>query len=167
MKRMAMIMLALCSLSVQAAPAKKTAKTPAPARKAAAAPRKAAPAPAVVIPANATRVDENTYTHTDAHGKTWMYRQTPFGIQKSEQTAESKPYALPEAVRERESPFSAEGTSPAAGSGNAAAEDLSATESGDLVTFRRKTPFGNNTWTKKKSELTAEERALLERANSR
>ena len=40
---------------------------------------------------------------------------------------------------------------------------VSAREEGDVVIFRRKTPFGNQVWKKKKSELTAEERKLLAR----
>jgi hypothetical protein len=38
---------------------------------------------------------------------------------------------------------------------------VSAEEKGDLVVFRRKTPFGSQVWKKKKSELTADEQALL------
>jgi hypothetical protein len=165
MKRIAVVMLALCAVGVQAATPKKTAKAPAPARKAAAAPvRKPAP-PAVVIPASATRLDENTYTHTDAQGKTWVYRKTPFGIQKTERTTESTPYALPDVARDRQSPFAAEGSQ---GAATAQTEDVvTATEAGDSVTFRKKTPFGNNSWTKKKAELSDEEKALLERAKTR
>lgn len=40
---------------------------------------------------------------------------------------------------------------------------VSAEEKGDLVIFRRKTPFGAQVWKKKKSELTADERAILAR----
>ena len=159
--------LILCtSFAAAATPPKKTAKPAQPAvRKAAAAAaaRKPAP-PAVTVPANATRVDENTWTHTDPQGKTWTYRQTPFGLQKSEATTQPNPFPLPEATRDRQSPFSAEGT-PALPSATAA-EEVSVTESGESITFQRKTPFGNNRWTKKKSEMTAEERALLERAKT-
>ena len=155
--------LTISSVLLHATPAKKAAKSPAPPRKAA-APAKRPPAPE--IPPNATRTGENTWTHTDAQGKTWTYRRTPFGMQKSEAGAQqAAPYALPETVRDRESPFSAQGT-PAAPPA-AAAEELVATESGDSVTFQRQTPFGRNTWTKKKADLNDEERALLERAKSR
>jgi hypothetical protein len=40
---------------------------------------------------------------------------------------------------------------------------VSAEEKGDLVVFRRKTPFGDQVWKKKKSELTPDERKLLAR----
>jgi hypothetical protein len=154
MTRFAIVLLVLCSTGLEAAAPKK--KKPAP---------KPAPA-ALTIPSGATRIDENTYVHTDAQGKTWTYRKTPFGLQKSERTAESAPYPLPETARDRQTPFSAEGTA-APPQSTDTAEEVTVTESVDNVTFKRKTPFGNNTWTKKKSELTAEERALLERAKAR
>jgi hypothetical protein len=169
MKRIAIVMLGLCTIGMQAATPKKNSKaaTPAPARRTAAAPVQKQAPPAMTIPADATRVDEYTYTHTDAQGKTWTYRKTPFGIQKSERVGETPaPYALPEGARDRQTPFSAEGSqsSPAAAT---AAEPVTAIDSGDTVTFRRKTPFGNNTWTKKKSELNEQEKALLERATTK
>lgn len=40
---------------------------------------------------------------------------------------------------------------------------VSAQEQGDMVVFRRKTPFGAQVWKKKKSELTADEQAILAR----
>lgn len=40
---------------------------------------------------------------------------------------------------------------------------VSAEEKGDLVIFRRRTPFGAQVWKKKKSELTADEQAILAR----
>lgn len=36
-------------------------------------------------------------------------------------------------------------------------------EKGDTIIFKRKTPFGNQVWKKKRAELTAEERQLLNR----
>lgn len=44
---------------------------------------------------------------------------------------------------------------------------VSAEEKGDMVIFRRKTPFGAQVWKKKKSELTADERAILARGPQR
>jgi hypothetical protein len=166
MKSIAVGMLVLCSVGVQAAAPKKE-KAVAPARKAAVKPvQKQKPAaPAVVIPPSATRVDENTYTHTDAQGKTWVYRKTPFGIQKTERVAESNPYPLPEVARDRQSPFAAAGTK--RGPAPQVEDQVTATESADSITFSKKTPFGANVWTKKKSELNDEEKALLERAKAK
>jgi hypothetical protein len=42
---------------------------------------------------------------------------------------------------------------------------VSVEQQGELVIFRRKTPFGSQVWKKKKSELTDEERALLARGS--
>jgi hypothetical protein len=169
MKCIAVVTLALCSAGLQAAtPKKNSAATPKNSSKAAAPTRKAAarPAPpAVVIPASATRVDENTYTHIDAQGKTWVYRKTPFGIQKTERTTESTPYGLPDATRDRQSPFSAEGSQRT--TVQQTEEQVTATEAGDSVTFQKKTPFGNNIWTKKRAELNDDEKALLDRAKAR
>jgi hypothetical protein len=49
-------------------------KSGAPARAAAKSPDAGAPA----LPAGATEVEPNLYRYTDAQGKTWMYRRTPF-----------------------------------------------------------------------------------------
>ena len=35
------------------------------------------------------------------------------------------------------------------------------TEAGDEIRFERTTPFGHNVWTRKKSELTADEKLLV------
>jgi hypothetical protein len=38
---------------------------------------------------------------------------------------------------------------------------VKAEENGDIITFRRKTPFGDSVWTRKRSELTPLEREIL------
>jgi len=38
----------------------------------------------LAIPAGAVVVESNLYRHTDAQGKTWIYRRTPFGITRAE-----------------------------------------------------------------------------------
>ncbi len=43
---------------------------------------------------------------------------------------------------------------------------VSAEERGEMVIFRRKTPFGSQVWKKKKSDLTSEEQALLARSKA-
>ncbi len=94
------------------------------------------------IPAGAVQVEPYLYRFTDSKGKTWMYRQTPFGVSKWE----DKPDAA----------------QPAA----AVDDPVSATDLGDSVRFERKTPFGANQWTRKKSELTADEQAILARGKN-
>src|SRR4051812_16600547 len=114
-----------------------------PARKATAKKSSAPVAAPRTLPAGATQVEPGTYTYTDAKGKKWIYRQTPFGLSR----AEDKPAE----------------TESAAG---AASTYMKATENGDTVRFERPGPFGVYRWEKKKSELDAEERAVLERSRA-
>jgi hypothetical protein len=93
------------------------------------------------IPAGATQIEPNFYRYTDTKGKTWMYRRTPFGFS----TWEDKPDPQP-AVEE---------TNP-----------VVATDLGDSVRFERKTPFGDHQWVKKKTELTLEEKGILDASKS-
>ena len=88
------------------------------------------------VPKGATRVEANLYRFTDAQGKTWLYRQTPFGISKWE----DKP-AEQTTVAEKPT---------------AVIKDL-----GDRMEFQRQTPFGMSKWTTKKTELSEEEKALI------
>jgi hypothetical protein len=134
MKRKIWILAALAVMVVSAEdrqPAKKASvkKTPAP------------PAD-LTLPAGATLVEPGTYTFTDAKGKKWIYRQTPFGLSR----AEDKPAETT--------------TAPAA------ASLITATEDGDTIRFERPGPFGVYKWQKKKSELAEDERAAWERSRA-
>ena len=88
------------------------------------------------IPKDATRVEPNLYRWTDAQGKTWFYRQLPFGVSKYE----DKP-AEPSPITEQPATL---------------VHDL-----GDSVEFQRNTPFGVSKWNRKKSDLTDEEKGVL------
>ncbi|HTM52288.1 MAG TPA: hypothetical protein VL285_26510 [Bryobacteraceae bacterium] len=110
-----------------------------PARKKAGSAKKAAPPAEIVIPEGATQTEPGTYTYTDKQGKKWTYRKTPFGIAR----AEDKPAAAPAVP---------------------AAANITAAEDGDTVRFERPGPFGPYRWQKKKSELTEDERAALEKS---
>jgi hypothetical protein len=114
-------------------PAKKTAAKPAP------------PTAELKLPGGATMVEPGTYTYTDAHGKKWIYRKTPFGLSR----AEDKP-APADAV-----------PAPPPGAG------VTATEDGDSVRFERPSPFGVYKWQKKKSDLTDDERAAWEHSQTK
>jgi len=89
------------------------------------------------LPEGAKLTAPHTYSYTDAQGKKWVYRQTPFGLSK----------------------YSADDAGPAAEPKDK--NPAVATDLGDTVRFERKTPFGSNVWTKKKTELTSEEKALV------
>ncbi len=90
------------------------------------------------LPAGAVAVESNLYRHTDAQGKTWIYRRTPFGITRAE--AQSVAPVRPEAW-----------------------DNTKAWDDGDAVRFERPGPFGVYRWRTKKSELDAAERAFWAR----
>ncbi len=93
------------------------------------------------VPSGAEEVGPNLFRSTDAQGKRWMYRKTPFGVSKWEE----KP-------GERE---------PRAESPAPAAAGTIMTDLGDSVQFQRPTPFGPQKWTRKKSEMTDDEKAAF------
>jgi hypothetical protein len=91
------------------------------------------------VPKEAKEAGPNLYRYTDAQGKNWMYRKTPFGVSKwEEKPGEQEPRV--------ESP---------------AAPGLSMTDLGDSVQFQRLTPFGPQKWTRKKSEMTDDEKTAF------
>ena len=135
MKKIALLLIAGLPL-VCSAEEKKPAKPTTPAAK------KPAPASAAItIPADAKKTGDNTYEKTDDKGRTWIYAQTPFGTTRLEKTA------------------AVEKPAPAA----AATAGYTAVEDGDSIRFERPSPFGKFAWTRKKSELTDEERTVWER----
>jgi hypothetical protein len=103
----------------------------------------------VVVPAGAEEISPGEWRHTDAGGKRWIYRQTPFGIARIEDKAS------PEADRQ------------AAESEAAQLAATTAVEDGDVIRFTRPGPFGLYRWTKKKSELNEQERAVWKREQER
>jgi hypothetical protein len=128
----------------------------------------------IQVPKDAEQVSPGVFRHTDKSGKVWIYRNTPFGLSKFEDTAPEEKPATPAGkagsaggdaqktpfgeVRNQKSPAAA----PTAGSGISKAID-----DGDTVRFERSSPFGVYRWTRKKSELTADEKAALEQSRSR
>ncbi len=93
------------------------------------------------IPPGAKLVEPNLYRYTDSDGKTWNYRQTPFGVSKWEETSAPTPQPAPQSSQAKSVP-------------------VVVTDMGDRYRFEKKTPFGQSSWTRKKSELTDEEKAL-------
>ncbi|HEY6393738.1 MAG TPA: hypothetical protein VIX89_20820 [Bryobacteraceae bacterium] len=94
------------------------------------------------LPSGAKEVEPGLYRYTDAQGKTWMYRNTPFGLAKWEdKPATAAPLVQP-------------------------AVPVSATDLGDSVRFERQTPFGQQKWTKKKTDLTEDEKAYLKKQSA-
>ena len=95
----------------------------------------------LVIPKDATANSDGTYSYTDKAGKKWIFSKTPFGISKVQDMTGTAPMM------------------PAAPPG----QFMKAFDNGDTVKFERQSPFGTTKWEKKKSELTDEERAVVER----
>jgi hypothetical protein len=95
----------------------------------------------LTIPKDAVANADGTYAYTDKDGKKWTYSKTPFGISKIQDMG------------------------PAANGGfstTPVAELTKVTDKGDTVRFERQTPFGPSAYEKKKSELTDDERHMLE-----
>ena len=105
-----------------------------------AAEKKAARIPKSDPPAGAVKVDENFYRFTDAKGKKWIYRKTPFGWAKMEETPET---AAP-APRQSEA-------------------EIRVLSDGEVIKFEKASPFGTSRWERKIDQLTADERTALAR----
>jgi hypothetical protein len=106
------------------------------------------------IPAGAAQVEPNLYRYTDSDGKTWNYRQTPFGISRwEEKPASAQPTSQPNSQATPEAK-------------PAKSDPVAFTDLGDSYRFEKKTPFGTSTWVHKKTELNAEEKALIAGPNS-
>jgi hypothetical protein len=96
------------------------------------------------VPAGAVKSGAFAWRYTDAQGKKWIYRQTPFGLVKVEDTGEDKSQDAP-----------ADAKNP-----------TTVTDLGDSVKFDRDTPFGHQTWTKKKTDLNADEASQAKQSQS-
>src|SRR5947209_13884940 len=131
--------LALSAMALTASAADKNKKT-------AAAVKPATPAAQpLVIPKDASPNADGTYSYTDKAGKKWIFSKTPFGVSKVQDMSGSGPVmaAAP------------------------AGQFMNATDNGETVKFERQSPFGTTKWEKKKSELTDEERGVLDRQSAK
>jgi hypothetical protein len=132
------------------------------------------------VPKGAVAISPVEYRFKDTKGKTWIYRQTPFGYSKSEE----KPAAVSNAG-ETPTPFGASVKAGPAeeppvnaptpfGSRNRAEAPaktdtdagITAKEAGDSIRFEKATPFGSYKWTRKKNELNTEEQEAWDRQRS-
>ena len=98
----------------------------------------------MAIPSDAVLGEDGDYRYTDPQGKKWIYRKTPFGVTRLEDSPER----------------AAAKTAAADGAG------IKATEDGDIVRFERLGPFGLWKWEKKKSDLDETEKAALRNAQA-
>ena len=95
----------------------------------------------LTLPTAAVPSGPNQWTHTDAQGKEWIYRQGPFGLTRAPKHA-------------------------AAVSESRLHEGISVVEQGDLVHFSRQGPFGLTQWTKKLDEVNEVERTAMEKSRA-
>ena len=113
------------------------------------------------IPKGATEVEPGVYKHTDAKGKKFIFRKTPFGIVKSaDEPLKPANNAEGEKRESTASPFGKVNPAPAA-------DYVRVTERGDVLEFERASPFGPYKWKRKKSDLNEAERAAWDRANAK
>lgn len=102
--------------------------------------RKPAPIPPLTLPAAAVASGPNQWTHTDAQGKQWIYRQGPFGLTRAPKSAPVNESRLHEGIE--------------------------VVEQGDQVQFSRQGPFGMTHWTKKLDEVNEVERTAIEKSRA-
>jgi hypothetical protein len=110
--------------------------------------------PEVKIPADAVKTEDGSFKYTDSKGKKWIYRNTPFGVAKSEDKpidATATPFGKAK-LQEKpaEAPKPMVDTNP-----------TRAFEDGDSYRFERNTPFGVSKWTKKKADLDDSEKKII------
>ena len=99
----------------------------------------------LTLPKEAVRIEPFTYRYKDADGKTWIYRQTPFGLVRYD---EEEAAARDDKKKETAVP-------------------LEVFDEGDRVRFERLGPFGTYRWFRKKTELTDEEREAWDRSRKK
>ncbi len=113
-----------------------------------------ASAPQVVtIPKDAVQNPDGTYGYTDKNGKKWTYIKTPFGVIKN---------VAPDTPASTDPPADSDSPKPVDSSTKATDSLTKAIDKGDTVRFERTSPFGVVSWEKKKSELTEDERQILD-----
>ena len=140
MKLFFVLFISALALSAQDPPASKKPAPETPPAAGKAAPKAVDASKPMPIPAEAVLGAGGDYHYTDPQGKKWIYRTTPFGVARLEDTPEH--------------------TAVKASSGSSA--NIKATEDGDVVRFERPGPFGVWKWQKKKSELDEAEKAALQ-----
>ena len=105
-----------------------------------------AKAAVIAIPADAVEIAPYTYRSIDAKGTAWIYRQTPFGVSRTEEKA-----------------LSADEAKKIQDSKDQVIQATTAVEDGDSIHFVRNSPFGRTEWQKKKTDLNEIEQAVWNR----
>jgi hypothetical protein len=95
------------------------------------------------LPTDAVEIQPGIFRVTDAAGVKWLYRQTPFGLARSEERPDATAPDLFKIL-----------------------PGLKITDTGDTLVFERPSPFGLVRSVRKKSELNEQEKAAWERAKN-
>jgi hypothetical protein len=114
------------------------------------------------LPRGAKQIEANAWVYTDAQGKTWTYRRTPFGLVRLPGKPEN-PTEQKAAPRDVATPFGQVKTTATSGEVIDNGDNVIAVEEGDSIRFERPSPFGKYRWVRKKTELTEMEKRVWER----
>jgi hypothetical protein len=144
MKLFFVVCMSTLALSAAAPQAQKKTSPAAPKAVAKTAPKVGDASKPMAIPSDAVLGEDGDYHYADPQGKKWIYRRTPFGVTRMEDSPERA----------------------AAKAAAANGAGIKATEDGDIVRFERLGPFGVWKWEKKKSELDDTEKAALRNAQA-
>ena len=113
-----------------------------------------------VAPKGAIEIEPNVYKHTDANGKTSIYRKTPFGLVKSDDLSAASGSMAPQASERpaAKSPSGATASPFGDVKPGQTTQSIKVIDRGDTLEFERPSPFGSYKWKNKKTALTPEER---------
>ena len=111
----------------------------------------------LTVPKGAVESEPGTFHYTDAQGKKWIYRQTPFGVARLHDAADSDAPGSKDASQPQGGLYRKPAPAPDLGAGTKATAD------GDTIRFERPGPFGVYRWEKNKSDLSEMERAVWNR----
>jgi len=112
----------------------------------------------VGLPDGAVSIESHTWRWVDKAGKAWLYRATPFGMMRSEES--KQPAAKSPAGTPVDAPRAVVGA-------DAVLDLMSVKEEGDVLRFSRPGPFGVYSWVKKKTQLDKDETIVWERAQAK
>ena len=101
--------------------------------------------PGLALPPGAVKIDDITYKVKEKDGKTYVYRRNPFGVSRLPEEQFQKIQSTPNIAPSTDVP-------------------VKVTDLGAEYRFQRMTPFGGQSWKRAKSDLTAEERAYVEKS---
>jgi hypothetical protein len=123
----------------------------------------AAAVAAAEIPAGAVDAGNGVWRYTDARGKNWVYRKTPFGVSRTEDTG-ARPDPHGESALQERTASGDDAMRRALAGASSAVPEISAAAEGDAIRFTRRTPFGVSVWRRKATELNEQEREAWQRS---